>query len=147
MGLLLRGPGHLELGSGKPLGMGNRAYMSVPGNIWQPGLGRPAQISPPGSVRARGDTEKDAISHQRGSELELEVALMADPAADSCGPSLDDGLEASGAAGWGGRMWSENEAYFSEKEKKAKDKKPPNSGEMTKREFYMCSESCDKSGL
>ena len=104
MGLTLRGPGHLEPGSGKPLGMGDRAYMSVPGNIWQPGSGRPAQISPPGSVRARGDTEKDAISHQRGSELELEVALMAVPAADSCGPSLDDGLEAAGAAGWGGRV-------------------------------------------
>lgn len=84
--------------------MGNRAYMSVPRTIWQPGLGHPAQVSPPGSVRARGDTEKDAISHQRGSELQLEVALMADPAADSCGPSLDNGLEAAGAAGWGGRV-------------------------------------------
>lgn len=52
----------------------------------------------------QGDTEKDAISHQRGSELQLEVALMADPAADSCGPSLDNGLEAAGAAGWGGRV-------------------------------------------
>lgn len=78
--------------------------MSVPRTIWQPGLGLPAQVSPPGSVRARGDTEKDAISHQRGSELQLEVALMADPAADSCGPSLDNGLEADGAAGWGGRV-------------------------------------------
>lgn len=55
-------------------------------------------------MRARGDTEKDAISRQRGSELQLEVALMADPAADSCGPSLDNGLEAAGAAGWGGRV-------------------------------------------
>lgn len=45
MGLILRGPGHLEPGSGKPLGMGNRAYMSVPGNIWQPGLGHPAQLA------------------------------------------------------------------------------------------------------
>ena len=32
--------------------------------------------------------------------------------------------------------------------KKKKTKKPPNnSGEMTKTEFYMCSESRDKSGL
>ena len=29
----------------------------------------------------QGDTEKDTISHQRGSELQLEVDLMADPAA------------------------------------------------------------------
>lgn len=36
---------------------------------------------------------------------------------------------------------------FLKKKKKAKNKNPPNSGEMTKREFYMCSESRDKSGL
>lgn len=38
---------------------------------------------------------------------------------------------------------------FLKKKKKTKKTKnsPNNSGEMTKREFYMCSESRDKSGL
>lgn len=64
MGLALCGPSHLELGSGKALGMGNRACVSVPGDIWQPSLGPETQVSPPGGMRARSDTEKDAISHQ-----------------------------------------------------------------------------------
>ena len=67
MGLILCG--HLELGSRKPLGMGNRAYMSVPRNIWQPSLGHPAQVSPPGSVRARVTQKRipSAISEAQSS--------------------------------------------------------------------------------
>lgn len=45
---------------------------------------------------------------------------MLDPAIASCGPSLDNGLEAVGAAGWDGRVWSENEACFYEKIKNKK---------------------------
>lgn len=54
--------------------MGNRGLHVSPKDHLAARLRHPAQVSPPGSVRARGDTEKDAISHQRGSELQLEVA-------------------------------------------------------------------------
>ena len=35
--------------------------MSIPGDIRLPGLGAPIQVSPPGSLRTRGDTENEAI--------------------------------------------------------------------------------------
>lgn len=61
---LLMGSALLELGSRKSLWLGNRPCLSIPGEIWLPDMRPQTQVSPLGSLRARGDTEKDAISCQ-----------------------------------------------------------------------------------
>lgn len=61
---LLTGSALLELGSRKSLWLGNRPCLSIPGEIWLPDMRPQTQVSPLGSLRARGDTEKDAISCQ-----------------------------------------------------------------------------------
>lgn len=59
--------------------------MSIPGNVpWDPaaGLGVPTQVSPPGSVRAKCDTEKDAISCQEPEKEQEEVRAPAGGGSD-----------------------------------------------------------------
>lgn len=104
-----------ELDSGKALGMGNNLPVSPRGHLaaWF-GTSNTSLIS----WKREGPevTPKRCLQLPEGLELQLEVALMADPAAASCGLSLDNGLEADGAAGCNGRVWSENEAYIYEKQ-------------------------------
>lgn len=121
MGSALCGPSQLELGSGKSLGMGNRTCVSTPAGIQLSGLGPQIQVLPPGSVRARGDTDKDAFSCQEPKKKQefrahLEAALMADPAVANCGPSLDVVWKLmeplAGTAGCGLTWALKNEATF-----------------------------------
>lgn len=79
---------------------------------------------------------------EKRSELQLEVALVADPAMASGGASpamVWKPMELlAGMAGWGLTWALKNKAHFCEKQKSK------NSGEVTQSEFHTCSGGSDK---